>query len=926
MKKIFLILFFAALLDLSHGQINNLTFQFNNILFSDLVDTLEKKIPVKIFYAEEWVDSLFLNINARNSSLDDILSKSLKKEGISFILADSDKVILSKGYSIKTNFGKEYLDHLKANYRVTDTSGYARPTLREEESEVSAEFRLHRIGKPSAGRSGEIANLSGVVTNSADGLPVPGAVIYVGMLKAGVVTNEAGYYSLSLPAGKYQIEYRMIGMRQTNRNIVIYSDGILDVEMKESTSTLDEIIISADRENIVKNVTTGIERINVKMLRQIPMGLGEADVMKSSLLLPGVQTVGEASGGYNVRGGSADQNLVLLNNAPIINSSHFFGFFSAFNSDLISDVTLYKSGIPSKYGGRISSVMDITPAEGNDEKVKVSGGISPITGRLLIDGPLKKEKASFIIGTRTTYSDWLLGMLHDNRLKQSTAGFYDLQGLITASINERNSVSVSGYLSNDKFDYYRESAFEYGNLAATVKWKHNFNKHLTAQYYAILSEYDYRLDSRSDSVKFNTLSYKLNQKILRAEFNITPAGKHKTEFGAEAIFYSLHPGTRRPIGEYSEVIPGIIEKERAVEPSLYFSDEIEINSSLLVSGGIRGTLFTSFGPKSEFRYFEDLPLREEYIRDTITYGRGKIVKSYPGLELRLSSRLIISPGLSFKIGAQRVYQYIHMISNTTSISPTDVWKLSDRYIEPQRGDQVSAGFYGNFRRKAIETSAEVYYKRLSHILDYKGGALLLMNDHLETDIIEGNGKAYGVELMVKKQTGALTGLVSYTYSRVLLKVDGMFDEEKVNDGRYFPASYDKPHDFKIVANTRLSRRFNFTSNFVYNTGRPITFPVAFYQFNNSYNVFYSNRNGYRIPDYMRLDFSATLNGNLKARKLNHSSLTLTVYNVLGRKNPYSIFFTNEDGEVKGYQLTIFGQPVFMLTYNFRLFGNATGDF
>ena len=386
------------------------------------------------------------------------------------------------------------------------------------------------------------------------------------------------------------------------------------------------------------------------------------------------------------------------------------------------------------------------------------------------------------------------------------------------------------------------------------------------------------------------------------------------------------PGIQKPVGDYSEILPKELESEKAIEPSVYISDEFEVSPRLLISGGLRFTYFTTFGPRSQYVYTPDSPRTIENIVDTVFYNSGEVLKSYPGLEFRLSSRFVITPDLSIKAGIQRNYQYLHMISNTTSMTPTDIWKLSDNYISPQRGDQFSVGIYKNMNRKAIETSVEAYYKILSNILDYKGGAELLMNDHLETDIINGNGKAYGIEMMVKKQRGMLTGWISYTYSRVLLKVDGKFEEEKVNGGNYFPANYDKPHDLKFVANARLFRRLNLTSNFVYNTGRPITYPVAYYNFMNVNRVFYSERNEFRIPDYMRLDFAATLNGNLKAKKLNHSSFTFTVYNALGRKNPYSIFFKAEDGVVNGYQMSIFGQPIFMLTYNFRILGNASTDF
>ena len=909
----------------SFGQKNNLTVQFDSILFRDLVDTLEKIVPVKIYYSDKWVDSLTLNVNSFNSTLEDLMNQTLKKEGLSFIITEGDRVILSKGYSIKTNFRKEYLEYLERNYKKSDSSEYLQPAAKQQENTISDEYRLFRIGNLAAGKRSTTAVLSGTIINPDDGQYVQGAIVYVEKLKTGAMTNEAGYYSITLPKGQYQIEFRMIGMKTTRRNIIIYSNGNLDIQMQENTNEVEAVVVTGNR-NIVRDVRTGIEKINIKMLKQIPMGLGEADILKSSLLLPGVQTVGEASAGYNVRGGSTDQNLVFLNNAPILNTSHFFGFFSAFNSDMVSDVTLYKSGMPAKYGGRLSSVMEITPAEGNKEKVKVSGGISPVTGRISVEGPINRIKGTFIIGTRATYSDWLLGLLKDYRLSKSRAGFYDAQGLVKSEINEHNTLSLSAYLSNDKFNYYSERAFNYGNFASTFKWGHTFSPKVSAQFYAIISNYSYQLNLNNDSTYFNSMNYKFNQKILRADFLYYHSVRHKVEFGVDGTFYSLSPGKREPLGNYSVITPKTLEKEQALEPSIYISDEFEVTPLFSISAGLRATLYTSFGPKTEFRYYDGVTRSLESLKDTISYQWGEITKIYPGLEYRFSSRLILAPSFSMKLGVQRIFQYIHMISNTTSMSPTDIWKLSDRYIRPQRSDQISLGFYNSFGRKAVETSVEAYYKRLNNILDYKGGATLLMNEHLETDVISGIGNAYGVEIMVKKQSGSFTGWISYTYSRIFLKIDGQYEAEKINDGEYFPADFDKPHDLKMVTNTKLSRRFNMTTSFVYNTGRPITFPVAFYEFNDSRHVYYSGRNEYRVPDYMRLDLAATWNGNLKAKKLNHSSFTFTVYNVMGRKNPYSIFFRTEEGQVKGYQMTIFSRPVFMLTYNFRILGNATGDF
>jgi hypothetical protein len=925
MRKYIIIILIFFLCGKLFGQENKISLQFNKILFRKLADTIEKTVPVKIYYANNWVDSLYLKIYSNNDSISKLFDKSLENTGFYFIVTEDNKLILSKGFRIKTNFSKEYYAHLKKVASRVDTIQYYKPPPEDKESNVNDEFKIFKIGNPSNLKYGGNAVISGNLINPITKEPLPGVIVYVEKLKVGAISNSAGVYSLELPKGQYQIEYRMVGLKPVKRNVILYSNGTLDVGMVQSTKQLNEVIVSANKENRVQDVKMGIEKISFKMVKQMPMGMGEADLFKSSLLLPGVTSVGEASNGFNIRGGSIDQNLILFDGAPVINPSHFFGFFSSFNSDMIEDVTLYKSGIPAKFGGRVSSVMDISLKEGSQDKINVSGGISPFTGRLMIEGPLVKKKISFILSGRTTYSDWILGLMKDKRLQKSNADFNDFQGLLTYDINPKNSISLSGYLSNDLFDYYQEYGIKYQNLSSSLKWNHTYNTKLSSQFSAIISNYNYEVDSKQDSTQYSSLNYSLNQRLFRADFTYFPADKHKVEFGLNVTDYALSPGVQKPLGTFSEIKPKTLEDEQALESSLYISDQFELSPKLLISGGLRFNLFTPFGPKTEYVYFPGTPRSVENISDTLHYRNGQILKAFPGLEFRFSSRYVITTDLSVKAGIQRNFQYLNMISNTTSMSPTDIWKLSDRYIPPQRGDQFSLGLYKNFTRKAIETSVEVYYKILKNILDYKGGANLLMNEHLETDILNGSGKAYGIELMVKKQTGIVTGWISYTYSRSLLKVDGKFEEEKVNGGRYFPANFDKPHDLKIVSNIKMSRRINFTSNLIYNTGRPITYPVAYFNFYNVSRVFYSNRNEYRIPDYLRLDFSATLNGNLKSRKLSHSSLSFTVYNVLGRKNPYSIFFKVENGVVNGYQMSIFGQPIFMITYSFRILGNASTD-
>lgn len=926
MKKVVLLYLLMLLLLSSEAQEKVQSLHLKDASFKEFVDSIEKKVNYKIYYSDVWVDSLSLSVDASNAKLEEILTRTLADSGFTFIVSDDNKIILSKGYTIKTDFKEEYEKYLVDNMSKIDSNIYILPSNNiEEEKQINDEFRVFKIGNPSdIKRVGTVA-LSGYIKEAGTNLPIIGAVVYVEKLKVGATSNIDGFYSLSLPRGQHIVEYRTIGMRTTRRNLIIYSAGSFNIEMLEKVNQLDEVTITADRENKVQNLRMGTEKLSIKMLKQIPMGMGEVDVVKSSLLLPGVQTVGEAAGGYNVRGGSTDQNLMLLNDAPIINPSHFFGFFSAFNSDVIGDVTLYKSGVPAKYGGRISSVMDIELKEGTREKFKASGGISPVTARLMVEGPAG-DKASYILSGRTTYSNWIMKQLSDKQLQQSTASFYDIQGMTNIDIDKNNKLSISGYYSKDKFNYYLQSAFDYSNLAATVKWNHTFKPNLYADFSGILSNYNYQISGIQDSTAMNSMFYRLNQYIARADFTYFPAERHKVNFGLNANYYWLAPGELIPLNDSSQIMPLKLQDERSLETSIYVSDDFEISPLVTISGGLRFNMYASFGPYTDYEYSGNSPLSPESIIDTSYYSSGQFRAFYPNLEFRVSSRFLIGGGFSLKAGYQRMFQYIHMISNTTAISPTDIWKLSNKYIKPQRSDQFSLGVYRNFKKNTIETSVEAYYKFLDNIIDYKGGAQLLMNEYLETELINGTGKAYGVEFMVKKTTGSITGWISYTYSRILHKVDGPYAEEKINGGDYFPANYDKPHDLKVVVNSKLSRRFNVTANFVYNTGRPITYPVGYYNFREVDQIFYSNRNEFRIPDYIRLDLAATLNGNLKARKLNHSSLTLAVYNVFGRRNPYSIFFKLEDGQVNGYKMSIFGQPIITLTYNFKILGNASDDF
>lgn len=909
------------------GQEQKVTLVKDSIQFEDLLVSIEKQSNLNFFYAQEWIDSITINVQYNQESVSKILEDQCAAQNISYIFLPNNKVILSKNYQIRTNYNLGYKEYLSTKKLLaSEIEPFKLPVKpKKEENKINDEYRLHKIGNPSIDPGKKKAILSGSIKDAETGEGIIGAVVYIDELKLGSASNQYGYYNITIPKGQYKVEYRSVGMKTSHRNIVIHSDGKLDVDLNSEPQSLSEVLVTQKKDDQVRSLNMGMEKLSMKALKQLPLGLGEADIIKSTLLLPGVQSVGEASSGFNVRGGSVDQNLILLNDAPIMNTSHFFGFFSGFNSEVVKDITLYKSGVPAKYGGRVSSVMDITMKEGNQKKTKLTGGISPVSGRLVLEGPLLKDKISYIIGYRQTYSDWVLNLLDDRNLQQSKASFYDLQGNLSYDVNENNSIYLSGYKSHDDFDYYSQDAFSYNTLATTAKWKHIFSPKLFSTFSAGVSNYDYSLTSRADSASKNKVDYLLQQYSVKADLSYHPNAIHKIDYGFNAKWYQLEPGLRTPIGTQSVILPKTIEHEQALETAIYISDEFDLNQLISLSAGIRLNLYNNWGPKNQFNYAPNVPRSEEAITDT-SYFSGGPINTYFAPDFRFSTNIKTGLNSSVKIGVTRMHQFIHMISNTSSMSPTDIWKLSDKYLKPQRGDQFSLGYYQNLKNGAYEASVEGYYKNLKNVLDYKGGAQLIMNDHLETDVLNGDGKAYGIEFMLEKKQGRLTGWANYTYSRVLHRIQGTFAEEMVNNGEYFPANYDKPHELKLVANYKFSRRLNLSSNLFYSTGRPFTAPVAYYFYEDSYRIFYSTRNSLRMEDYIRLDFAATINGNLKKSKLNHSSWTFAVFNALGRRNPYSVFFKTEGEKVKGYKMSIFGQPIFTVTYNFKLFGNAKDDF
>ena len=903
----------------SYGQNvpeKKITMKLDSARFDQFVKQVEGQTGYYFYYDATRFDSLTLDLNVNNLSLRQVLDQVFKGSEFEYAIDGQKRIYITQGQKIITQLTPGLFNPERAG--ENDSIAYAGPESDIKEKLLStAESKVHEIGIRKHRITPGNSTITGYVRNAVTGEPVIGAAVFINSPSIGITTDALGRYALTIPRGKQVVRIKSTGMRETQRQVILYSDGKLDIEMRESVIALKEVSVKAGMDKNVVGTQMGTVKLTIKNLKQVPTVFGETDLLRTILTLPGIKSVGENSTGLNVRGGSVDQNLIQYDDAVIYNPSHLFGFFSAFNPDVLKDVELYKSTIPSKFGGRLASVLDINSRDGNKKKFVASGGIGLVTGRATVEGPLVKDKASFILGGRSTYSNWVIRALDNENYNRSSASFYDVNLHFNYEINEKNSVSLTGYTSSDKFRLYGDTLYSYQNQLGSIKWKHTFNSRLYGVLTAAHSKYKYSMEAEGLPLNSFDLKFDINQSNFKADFSYVLHPKHTLEFGLSTIYYKLHPGSFKPRGGESLIMPDELQAEQATESALYLEDKWEVSPRLSISGGLRWSFFQYLGPKSINTYLPGFPIDYIYQEGVVDYKSGKKIKSYGGPEYRASIRYSIFDNLSLKASYNTLRQYIHLLTNTMTVSPTDIWKLSDPYIKPQIGDQLSIGLYRNFRGNKIEVSLEGYYKNIKNFLDYKGGDSLFMNHNIEAAVINTKAKAYGVEFMIKKMTGKLNGWLSYTYARTLLRAVDRDSPDAPNGGNFYPSNYDKPHDFTLISNYRFSHRFSVSFNFTYSTGRPYTPPIGKYIIDGAQRVYYADRNQFRIPDYYRTDLAMNIEGNHRIKKLAHSSWTLAVYNLLGRKNPTSVYFQTVGGRVNGYQLSIFGQPIPTITYNFR---------
>jgi hypothetical protein len=917
MRRIIILIFFFSL-NVVYSQSKTekkITINFENSNKLEVIKRIEEISNYKFYFIENWLDKEPITGQYKDTSILLVLDEIFKNTVINYYILPDNKVILTLNNLIHDSLPNGFFENSKeeiTEYKETNPVFYSEGTTQNNKT-----IETVRIGKESNNTLQKEYNLTGYVKNINTNEPLPNLALIVQDKNLSAITNIDGFYSIKLPPGLNIIETRALGIETEKKKVIIYNNGVLNFNLKEDSEILDEVLIEANQERNIKEAITGVTQLKVEELKSIPLVLGERDILKVATTMPGIKTAGEGSSGYNVRGGKEDQNLILLDNAVIYNPTHFFGIFSALNPFTTGDVNIYKGNMPAEYGGRLSSVFEINTKKGNNEKFAGEASFGPVTSNLTLEIPVVKNKSSLIVGARGTYSDWLLKSLDEESIKNSEASFFDIVAKYDHKINDKNNIEATGYYSKDAFSITSDSLYSYNNRLFSLKWNRNFNDKNSGSLTLANSEYKFNIDYDGDIDSDFNLGYKINETELKLKMKYLHSENHKFDYGISSKLFFVNPGTIEPKGIESIVEQTKIPKEKAIESAIFLADNFKVNDKLLFNIGFRYSLYSLIGEASQRVYVEGLPKNEGTVLDTLNFAKNKVVKTYGGPELRFSARYFLTPSLSLKGSFNSTYQYIHTLSNNTTVSPTDTWKLSDLNIKPQQAKQYTFGVYKNLDGNLYELSLEGYYKESKNILDYKVGAELLLNKNIETEVLQGEGKSYGIEFLVKKTKGKFNGWLGYSYARSFVKLDSEFGEEQVNNGDYFPSNFDKPHDLSLITNYKITKRYSFSANFTYQTGRPITYPIGKFIFNGEERVLYSDRNKFRIPDYYRFDIGFNIEGNHKIKKFAHSFWNISVYNVLGRNNPYSVFFVTEKGKVKAYQSSIFSIPIPTITYNFK---------
>lgn len=907
---------------MASGPDSVISCHFTAVPFKLFADSIYHATGVRIYFPSSHTDKLTVSIDADSITVIGAIHRILKGTELSASVWHN-AVVVMPGDPLP-----ESLPDFEAGQKTGTAANPDQPGITSSEERYLTGrkgdiMQTITIGKKGTRVKSTGATIGGWITEQQSGEPIIGATMYLEELKTGAATNQNGYLSIVIRPGSYTAVFTYVGMETRRYTLEVISDGEFSIEMKKAAIQMSEVVVYGDRQMNIRLKDPGLEKISARAIKEIPMMMGERDILKVSELLPGIVTIGEGSAGLNVRGGNYDQNAFYINKIPIYNTSHLFGFFPAFNADIVKDFSIYKGYIPAQYGGQLSSVFNIIGRQGNRKKFTGRASISPVAVGLSVEGPIVKDTSSFLVSGRYLYSDWILQRIDDPLIRTSTAGFNDFSVAWNYDF-KKSQLAVFGYHSQDDFKLSDITQYRYSTNGASVTLNHYFSPALRAEFNATGSLYRFSTTDQQDITQAYQHSYSIGDYRISAGLSHDINSRNTLNYGGGLSFYHLDRGKVEPYGAESLRMPVDLGIDQGIESHLYLADNIEILPWLSVNAGLRLTLFNPVGPRTVYKYYEGAPKDPRYISDSTYYGDLKPIKWYFEPDFRINANMRTDANGNVKIAFNQMHQNLFVLNNTIALSPNSQWKLADYYITPARSRQISAGVYRSFSKTGLEASAEIYYKRTLNYPEFIDGANFLGTAAVETALLPGKQDAYGIEFLVRRSNRRLEGWLSYTFSRSFVTVDGDHPWERINNGKKYPSNYDIPHVLNTVINYHFSRRITASGVVTYQTGRPATYPVSFYYINGIPYVDYSDRNAYRIPDYFRLDLSLTLEGNLRKNKLFHYSLIFSLYNVTGRDNPYSVYFSLEDGRIKSYQYSVIGVPIFSVTLLLKL-GNYASD-
>lgn len=925
-KVIHLILLFFCLScgGASWGQNSKISMTFEGLALNKVLDTVAIKTGAPIYYATDWVKEIAVSGTFSATTPKALLEAIVQGTALN-VFEWEGQLILTKNSLIYSEIVAGFYRGVyeKSSQRDQENSATEAPiTIRfnnkKEGQENPLKNPLMALGRQTNYVSVNGYTIAGKITEADGKTPIPNATVILNEAQDYTTTDQNGRFTFNeVPYGIQEIKVSIVGYKNTVQPIQVFNNGTLNLALQESFEALEEVVVKAGAKKAVEAVGSGSSSFTPEETKNIPLVLGERDLFKVATTLPGVSSAGEGASGFNVRGGKTDQNLILLDRAVVYNPTHFFGLFPALNPFAVAALNVFKGPIPAQYGGRLSAVFEMETKAPNTQSIQGEASLGPVTANLMLEIPLQKDSASVLIGGRSAHANWILNALKQESVANSTALFYDGIVKYQQQLNKKNTIKTSLYHSKDAFSITSDSIYSYTNTAVSLQWQRQLPNAQFLHTALTHSRYGFNIDYEGSGNNGFKQGYRLTDTQLLVDTKAVLHPKHTLTYGAMVKNYQMQPGFNGPYGPNDLTTAVDLENEQALEMAVFASDLIAVSEKIALELGLRYNVYAQLGPISQRSYAPNSPFNNGSLLSEETVEKGRLAAPYTGLAPRVSFRYLLNDNNSIKASYNKAFQFIHTLSNATTPAPNDSWKLSDNNIKPQASEQVSLGYYHNSSNQKYTASAEGFYKRQENLLDFKTGASLVLNPRVEQEVIQGLGKSYGIELFLQKNIGKLNGWLSYTFSRSLLQLESEFKNLEINNGAYFPSNFDKPHDFSGVLNYQFSKRFSFSANLIYQTGRPITFPIGNYQFNGSEYVLYSDRNAFRIPDYYRLDLGINLEGNHRKNKTFNGFWSLSVYNALGRNNPYSVFFVNQSGEIKALQSSIFAVAVPSLTYTVK---------